>query len=188
MKKSIMTSLAIAFFALTANVQAQTKKWSLRECINHAIRHNIEVQQSRNRIEKLKIEKRTLKNSFLPDLNAGASQKFDYGRSLNRSNTYEDINTQNSSFTVHTELPLFTGFRRTASISRNKFDLLAAEADKKRIENNLSLNITSCYFQILLNKEIHKIAREQIRLTQEQESRTILLIENGKLPQSQLCI
>ena len=83
-------------------------------------------------------------------------------------------------------MPLFTGFRRSASVSRNKFDLMAAEADKELIENDLSLNVTSCYFQILLNKEIHKIAQEQIRLTREQEDRTLLLIENGKAPQSQL--
>ena len=180
-----MISVAITTFAFIGNVQAQNKRWSLQECIDHAIRHNIEVKQSRNRIEKLKVEKSTLKNSFLPDLSAGTSQKFDFGRSLNRSNAYEDSNTQSSSFSVSTEMPLFTGFRRSASVSRNKFDLMAAEADKELIENDLSLNVTSCYFQILLNKEIHKIAQEQIRLTREQEDRTLLLIENGKAPQSQ---
>ena len=54
------------------------------------------------------------------------------------------------------------------------------------IENNLSLNVTNYYFQILLNKEIYRIAQEQIRLTKEQEIRTRILIENGKVPQSQL--
>ena len=186
MRKLMMIGLAIVSLTFAGNVQAQNKRWSLQECIDHAIRHNIEVKQSRNRIEKLKVEKSTLKNSFLPDLSAGTSQKFDFGRSLNRSNAYEDSNTQSSSFSVSTEMPLFTGFRRSASVSRNKFDLMAAEADKELIENDLSLNVTSCYFQILLNKEIHKIAQEQIRLTREQEDRTLLLIENGKAPQSQL--
>lgn len=186
MMKKLMTIVAIATLALSGNLKAQTKKWTLQECIDYAIRHNIEVKQSRNRIEKLKVEKNSLKNSFLPDLNAGTSQKFDFGRSLNRSNTYEDSNTRSSSFSVSAEMPLFTGFRRTASVSRNRFDLLAAEADKELIENDLSLNVTGCYFQILLNKEICKIARQQIQLTREQESKTLLLIENGKAPESQL--
>lgn len=186
MMKKFMMIVAIATLSLSGNLEAQTKKWTLQQCIDYAIRHNIEVKQSRNRIEKLKVEKNSLKSSFLPDLNAGASQKFDFGRSLNRSNTYEDSNTRSSSFSVSTEMPLFTGFRRTASVSRNKFDLLAAEADKELIENDLSLNVTGCYFQILLNKEICKIARQQIQLTREQESKTLLLIENGKAPESQL--
>ncbi|MBD8983629.1 MAG: TolC family protein [Bacteroides cellulosilyticus] len=186
MNKLIVKYLIIAGLLITGNAQAQTERWTLQQCIDYAIRHNIEVKQSQNRIEKLKVEKSTLKSSFLPELNAGTSQKFDFGRSLNRSNTYEDSNTRSSSFSVSAEVPLFTGFRRSASISRNKFDLMAARADKELIENNLSLNVTSCYFQILLNKEIHKIALEQIRLTREQEDRTLLLIENGKAPQSQL--
>ena len=63
---------------------------------------------------------------------------------------------------------------------------MAAEANKELIENNLSLNVTNYYFQILLNKEIYRIAQEQIRLTKEQEIRTRILIENRKVPQSQL--
>ena len=127
------------------NIQAQSKKWTLTECIEYAVKHNIEVKQSDNQIQSLKVQKNTLKNSFLPDLNAGASQNFTFGRSLNQDNTYENSNIQNSSFSVTTEIP--------ASIAQNRFDLLAAEANRELIENNLLLNVAGAYFQILLNKE-----------------------------------
>ena len=184
MKKLIVAAVAAIVFI--ANIQAQNKKWSLKECIDYAILHNIEVKQSQNRIKSLKVERNTLKSSFLPDLNVGASQRFSFGRALNQDNTYEDSNIQNSSFSASAEMPLFTGFKTSASITRNKFDILAAEANKELIENNLSLNVTNYYFQILLNKEIYRIAQEQIRLTKEQEIRTRILIENRKVPQSQL--
>jgi outer membrane protein len=48
------------------------------------------------------------------------------------------------------EMILFSGFKRVASIKKNRFDLLAAEANKRLIENNLELDVTTCYFQILL--------------------------------------
>ena len=179
MKKLIVAAVAAIVFI--ANIQAQNKKWSLKECIDYAILHNIEVKQSQNRIKSLKVERNTLKSSFLPDLNVGASQRFSFGRALNQDNTYEDSNIQNSSFSASAEMPLFTGFKTSASITRNKFDILAAEANKELIENNLSLNVTNYYFQILLNKEIYRIAQEQIRLTKEQEIRTRILIENGKV-------
>lgn len=165
---------------------SQEKKWTLSECIDYAVTHNIEVKQSDNQIQNLKVEKNTLRNSFLPNLNAGASQNFTFGRSLNQNNTYEDSNIQNSSFSVTTEIPIFAGFKRTASIAQNRFDLLAAEANRELIENNLSLNVAEAYFQILLNKEIYRIALEQIQLTKEQEACTQLLIENGKAAESQL--
>ena len=165
---------------------AQEKKWTLSECIDYAVTHNIEVKQSDNQIQNLKVEKNTLRNSFLPDLNAGASQNFTFGRSLNQSNTYENSNIQNSSFSVSTEIPIFMGFKRTASLLQNKFDLLAAEANKELIKNNLLINVAGAYFQILLNKEIYNIALEQIQLTKEQEACTKILIDNGKAAESQL--
>ena len=165
---------------------SQEKKWTLSECIDYAVTHNIEVKQSDNQIQNLKVEKNTLRNSFLPDLNAGASQNFTFGRSLNQSNTYENSNIQNSSFSVSTEIPIFMGFKRTASLSQNKFDLLVAEANKKFIKNNLLINVAGAYFQILLNKEIYNIALEQIQLTKEQEACTKILIDNGKAAESQL--
>lgn len=165
---------------------AQEKKWTLSDCIDYAVTHNIEVKQSDNQIQNLKVEKNTLRNSFLPDLNAGVSQNFTFGRSLNQSNTYENSNIQNSSFSVSTEIPIFMGFKRTASLSQNKFDLLAAEANKELIKNNLLINVAGAYFQILLNKEIYNIALEQIQLTKEQEACTKILIDNGKAAESQL--
>ena len=185
-KLVIVTCTAIIYLAGIENIQAQQKRWTLSECIDYAVVHNIEVKQSRNQVLSLKVQKNSLQNSFLPDLNAGASQNFTYGRSLNQNNTYENSNIKNSSFSVSTELPIFAGFKRTVSLSQNKFDLLTAEANRELIENNLSLNVTSAYFQILLNKEIYRIALEQIQLTKEQEARTLLLIENGKAPESEL--
>lgn len=180
----------ILFVFLFLSVGSRTitaqEVWTLKQCIDHALAHNISVKQQQNRIEKLQTERKNRKNSYLPNLTLSSSQKFDYGRSLNRSNTYEDNNSQNTAFSLSTEMPLFTGFRISGSIAKSNYDLLAAQENSKVIANNLSLNVTAAYFQILLNKEIYRIAQEQIALTQEQEQRTLLLIENGKAPQSQL--
>ncbi len=66
MKKLIVAAVAAIVFI--ANIQAQNKKWSLKECIDYAILHNIEVKQSQNRIKSLKVERNTLKSSFLPEI------------------------------------------------------------------------------------------------------------------------
>lgn len=185
MKRYLFVALLLLLPVGYGAVKAQ-ETWTLKQCIDHALAHNISVKQQQNRIEKLQTERKNFKNSYLPNLTLGSSQKFDFGRSLNRSNTYEDSNSQSTAFSLNTEMPLFTGFRISGSIAKSNFDLLAAQENGAVIVNNLSLNVTSAYFQILLNKEILHIAQQQIALTQEQEQRTVLLIENGKAPQSQL--
>lgn len=184
MKKQIL--FVFLFLSMGNRTITAQEVWTLKQCIDHALANNISVKQQQNHIAKLQTERKNLKNSYLPNLTLGSSQKFDYGRSLNRSNTYEDSNSQNTAFSLSTEMPLFTGFRLSGSIAKSNYDLLAAQENSRVIANNLSLNITTAYFQILLNKEIYRIAQEQIGLTQEQEQRTLLLIENGKAPQSQL--
>lgn len=178
------------FFIFSALLCAESlsaqKVWTLQECIEYALKHNITIKQQHNQVKQVEIERQELKNSYLPDLNLGGSQKLDFGRSLTRDNTYEDSNSQSSSFSLTSEMPLFSGFRTSNSIARNKYDLQATKEGLEVIKNNLSLNITSCYFQILLQKEIYQIALEQIELTKEQESRTQLLVESGKVPQSQI--
>lgn len=179
--------LIICFFAsLTSGGVHAQEVWTLKRCIHYALEHNTQVKQEKNRIEKKQIERRNWKNSYLPNLTLNSSHKFDFGRSLNRTNTYEDTNSQSTSFSLSSEVPLFAGFRISGSVARSHFDLLAAQANKGVIENSLSLNITTSYFQILLNKEILRIAQQQVDLTREQEERTNLLIVNGKVPSSQL--
>ena len=44
------------------NIQAQSKKWTLTECIEYAVKHNIEVKQSDNQIQSLKVQKNISSN------------------------------------------------------------------------------------------------------------------------------
>lgn len=162
------------------------EKWTLSECIEYALLHNIKVKQQKNETQKLEIERNTLKSDFLPNLKAGSTQKLDYGRSLNNNNTYDDRNAQSTSFSLSSEITLFTGLSRFHALAKNKYDLLASEEYGETIQNDLSLNVCNYYIEILLKKEIMLIAERQVALTKEQEQQTLLLIDNGKVPEAQL--
>ena len=62
MKKLIVAAVAAIVFI--ANIQAQNKKWSLKECIDYAILHNIEVKQSQNRIKKFESREKYAEEQF----------------------------------------------------------------------------------------------------------------------------
>ena len=50
MKKLIVAAVAAIVFI--ANIQAQNKKWSLKECIDYAILHNIDEATSNGDVMK----------------------------------------------------------------------------------------------------------------------------------------
>lgn len=183
MKRTIILSFFLSW--LTANVSAQ-EVWTLQQCIDYALNHNISIKKQKNEIKRLNIERNNLKSDFLPNLQAGTTQKMDFGRSLNKNNTYDETNAQSTSLSLSSEIVLFEGLKRFHSIRKNRYDLSAQIAGTEVTRNDLSLNIVSCYFQILLDIEIAEIARQQVLLTEEQIAKTQFLIDHGKVPHSQL--
>lgn len=177
----------ILLFVMLLSTKAYSQKvWTLKDCIEFAKKHSIKIKEQNNKIVQFQIENSTLKSSRLPDLNSSLSQRLDLGRSLNYNNEYQDASEQTSSFSLSSEIQIFNGFKTSSNLNKNKYDILSSEANKEVIENNLALNVTTDYFQILLNQEILKINEAQIDLSKEQEDRTRLLIKYGKAALSEL--
>lgn len=122
MKRTIILSFFLSW--LTANVSAQ-EVWTLQQCIDYALNHNISIKKQKNEIKRLNIERNNLKSDFLPNLQAGTTQKMDFGRSLNKNNTYDETNAQSTSLSLSSEIVLFEGLKRFHSIRKNRYDLSA---------------------------------------------------------------
>jgi len=184
MKRKCYYLLGGLFFLL-CNLAAQ-EAWSLSDCIRYALENNLDVKRQHKEIERQEIQQQTNILNRLPDLNAGSTQKFDFGRSLNRENTYNDVNSQNSSFSLTTEATLFNGMKTLHTIARQQLELKVHHENLEKIRNDISMQIAVCYFQILLNKEIVNIANEQITLSRELEETTVELALHGKVASSQV--
>ena len=164
-----------------------TKKWTLEECINYAIEHNIDIKQRVLQKENAAIDVNTAKMSRLPDLNAGAGQRWNFGRSNNTPlGIYENQTISNSSLSISSNTPLFTGFKISNEIERSKLDLEAAVQNMEKAKEDLALNVASLFLQVLFNQELLKVNEEQLSLSKSQVERTEELVEVGKVPASQL--
>ena len=105
------TLILSALMSLGATTSFAQKQWTLPECINYAIEHNISLKQRENTRRQNEVSLNTAKNSRLPDLNAGVSESLGFGRSLGMDNTYSKNNTSNTSFQISTSVPILTGNR-----------------------------------------------------------------------------
>lgn len=167
-------------------MQAQ-QKWTLRQCIDYAIEHNIEIKQQAVAVRNSEVDLSTSKNSRLPDLNAGVDQGFAFGQVIkSASNIASSGDLSTTSFSISSSIPLFTGFRITNEIKVNELNLLAATEGLKRAKEDTQLKVAALYLDVLFKKEILKVYKEQVSLSQSQVERTKLLVESGKSPMSQL--
>lgn len=194
------TTLFFAFsILLTANSRSQetlsipthptgdVKIWSLQECIDYAHAHNLEIQMQQVNIEKQEVSLNTSRNKRLPNLSAGASQSFSFGRSASGyDNTYQDRNSSSTQWSASTSVPIFTGFQINNEIAASQLDLQAITAELEKAREDMEINITTFYLQILYYKEIHAIAEQQVALSREQLERTQKLYENGRASEAQI--
>ena len=108
MKKCFFLVVLVVLVSLDTFAQ---QAWTLRQCADYAIEHNISIKQKGNQRKQRDIQLSTAKNSRLPDLSASASESFSFGRGLTLDNTYTNRSTSSTSFSLGTTVPLFTGFK-----------------------------------------------------------------------------
>ena len=178
MKKCLVCcGFAAALITLPASAQ---QAWTLRQCADYAIEHNISIKQKGNQRKQRDIQLSTAKNSRLPDLSASASESFSFGRGLTLDNTYTNRSTTSTSFSLGTTVPLFTGFRIPNQIKLNQLNLEAATQDLEKAKNDIRMQVAKAYVQILYDTEIAEVAHRQIAIDSAQVVRLEAFLENGK--------
>jgi len=183
MKKYI---ILIAVLLVSGGSFAQ-QSWSLKDCVEYALKHNIQIQKQEIANEQQKVALNTAKNQRLPNLNGSASQSFSFGRAASPvDNSYVNNNSSNSSFGISTSIPIFTGFQIPNNIELSKLNLKAATEDLNKAKEDISVNVTSAFLQVLFNEELCKVAKEQINLSKEQLDRMTRLEEVGKASTAQV--
>ena len=184
--RQALGSLSLWMLSLLAAPSYAQQTWSLKQCIDHAVEHNLQIKQKDIARQQRELDVSTAKNSRLPDLNASASENMSFGRGLTAQNTYTNQNTSSTSFSLGTTVPLFTGFRIPRTLELNQLNLQAAMADLEKAKNDIRVQVAQAYVQILYSKELCDVALRQIEIDSMQVYRLQQLIKNGKASGTQL--
>ena len=167
-------------------IEEEPIPWSLKQCIEHALEHNISIKQQKTTVENSEILLNTARSARLPSLIASANQSFSFGRGLTSDNTYTNRGTQSTGFDMGTSIPLITGGQIPNTIAARKIDLQAALADLEKAREDISLQVTSHYLECLYQKELMEVAERQCELSKNQLRRIKLLFDNGKKSEADL--
>lgn len=183
----LLAAVGLLPMGLNAQTEQQPASWTLKQCIDYAITHNVGVQQSAVSARQQEVTVNTSKWARLPEVSGSAGQNWSWGRTASpQDNSYISSNSSNSSFSVGASIPLFTGFKIPNQYKLSQIQLKAALADLQKAKEDLSINVASSYLQALLNKELLKVAEEQITLSKEQLDRLVKMEEVGKASPAQV--
>lgn len=175
--------IGLWLLGVAAGVQAQSRQWSLDECIAHALENNTAVK--RQHLQRLRQQNQLTmaRMNLLPTLSGTGSWNTAYGRALDQT-TYEFIENRrvlSGQIYAGSSITLFSGMRNYNSIRKSHYELLAAGYDLERIKENLTLNVTMAYLQVLLSRELVTVAVNQAEVTRLQVKRISDMVETGGL-------
>lgn len=181
----ILTSL-LALLATVLFAQEKTQ-WSLEDCILYGYEHNIQLQRQQKSLAVHKNNLQQSKNNRLPSLNGSASYNNSYGRGLDgTTNTYTNKSNYGVNYGIGASVDLFGGFVKKHRIHKNEIDLQAMLYDIDAQKENLALNITSYYLEILYAKEQLEVAKENLAIVEKQKGQMKALVDAGKKPKGDL--
>ncbi|TBR18530.1 MAG: TolC family protein [Chitinophagaceae bacterium] len=170
-------------FCFSISIKAQ-EKWDLRKCVSYAIDNNISVKQTdlQARFSKLNYEQSKL--SVFPSLNLSGSAGYRFGRSENpTTGVLEDNNFLSSGFSLQTGTTLFGWFSKKNQIESDRLTVEADQAQIKKVQDDIALNVAVAYLQILLSKEQINLSKIQLQSTNEQFINTRKRVDVGLLPE-----
>lgn len=182
----------LSFFIVTSiftgmQATAQSRVWSLEDCINYAIENNIQIKQSELGIKTSEVNLLEGKLGLLPSINGGANYSYAWGRVLDQTNyEYVDRETKQANFSLDANLLLFAGLQKMNNVKKLKIDFLTSQYTADKMKDDISLLLTQAYLAILFNKELLRVAREQVQMTKEQVNRTAKMVEAGTLARGSL--
>jgi len=176
--KYFLVLVSSILLSVTAN--AQTKVWTLEQCISYAKENNIKLQQSELNVRSSELNAKESYYSLLPNISANGFGGYSWGQRLDQYNlAFVNQRTTSIQANLSGNLLLFSGLQNISRIKQNKYALESNRLNYEQAINDLSLNIANAFLRLTLAKDRLKIAETQIATTQEQVERTRKIYEVG---------
>ena len=186
MEKRSFLSL-IVMLVCNITIQAQSKKWTLEECVTYAIQNNISIKQSELDSKMALIDKKSAVGRFLPSLNASASHSWNIG--LNQDITTGLLQNKTTQFTsagANVGIDIYRGLQNQNTLRKANLSIVAAKYQLVKMKEDIALNVANAFLQVLFNKENLKVQKEQLRINEKQYVRSEELVKVGSIPRGDL--
>jgi outer membrane protein len=186
MKKINYISIAFVFL-IGLSAQAQTKVWTLEECVKYALENNITIQNSELDLKNASIDKKDAFGRYLPSVKGSASHSWNIG--LNQDVTtgvLRNQTTQYSSVGIEAGVDIYKGLQNQNTYRRAKLSMIASQYQLLKIQEDVSLNVANAFLQILSFKEDLKVKKEQLSIDEKRLKRSEEMVKAGTIPRGDL--
>jgi outer membrane protein len=181
--KLILKFITLFCLILIGNNSVAQQQWTLQQCIEHAMKNNLQVRIAVLNNELNQANLKQSKANVLPNLNFGANNTYNFGKTIDRfTNQFANTRVQSINLGLQSQWNLFNGLQNYHTIKQNELNIMTGKYDIDRTKNDVSLNIANAFLQIVLARELVNITQNQVNTTNTQLTRIKKLVDAGALP------
>ncbi len=188
MKKLFLTAVICIFigklYAQDSTATAVTL--TLKECIESAIKNNIDVRRSDYSAESAKADFQLAKAQVLPSVNGAVYHGSNQGRNINPyTNTYINQSVNFAQYSLDGSLNIFNGLSIENSIRQYKLNFEAGKMDAQQQRDYITINTILTYLSVLSNQDQLTLAQQQADVSRKQVERLEILNKEGAVAPSE---
>lgn len=171
----------------TAPAQQKTPSaYTLQQCIDLAIKNNLDVTQSELQMKSAKITWDQARENLLPTVGADLSHSFTQGRSINQAtNTFIDTRNNGGNYGLNANIILFNGLSRQQAIRRDALAYQAGRMDFQQAKDNITLNIIQAFLTVLNAEDQLNQTKVQVDVSAKQVDRLKIMNADGAIKPSE---
>ena len=172
----LISFIAIALTSLSA--QEKPVQWNLTNCIDYALKNNIQVQKSKITLEQSAVATKLAKAQLFPNLSASVNQNFSNSPLLVGGGT---ANSYTGTYGISSSLLLFDGGKTQTNIRQQK---LLEQVDQYNVLNSqksIQFSILQAYLQILYAAESVNIDSTTVQVSKFQFERGESMLKAGSI-------
>ena len=158
--------------------------WTLERCLEHALEHNIQIQQAELGIAQGELTKLAAVGAFLPNVNLSSFYSPPVGTLIGENGISASGGRANVN--LSSGLVLYNGWQNHLNLRRAKVGLERAQSGVEVAQNNVALQLASAYLNVLFQKEFLRIAQFNQEATGRQVDRVQKLVNAGAAAESDL--
>jgi outer membrane protein len=164
------------------------KNWTLESCIETALQNNINVKQRKLSTQSAQADLFQSKMNMLPAVNAQATNNWNVGFVINpvTNSTETDATFRNNGFGLNANMTVFNGFQTLNTIRLQQSNVKSGQLDEETTKNNIALQVSNAFMQVLMNTEIALSRKLQVEATRAQLVRQQKMYDLGGVNKSRL--
>ena len=191
--KKVLTMMMMGLLVVTVSHAQQ--KWTLRQCIEHALQNNISLQKTRLAKRSATEDLRQSQAALLPSLSASTNQSVGYRPWTNSGvamvangtvSTSVNKTYYNGSYGLNAQWTVWNGNRNRNQVKLNRLAEQQAELDSAYTANSIQEQIAQLYVQILYLNEAITVNEQSLEASKMNEERGQQMVEIGKMSKADL--